>query len=260
MNDSKPAKAAKAAAARPLFFKQIEVLDTKKHADLHLLPRTDWAFARGSNALPLTFSEIPLAAQEYPIVFAGYGDTLHLVAMVGLTSGDNLFIGADGQWQGRYVPAYLRCYPFALGRASATADDKMLVAIDAAADTFSRSEGQPLFEAEGGQSNLLKQMIGFLRAYDRQMELARTFARRMAELNLLVSVNADVRLKDGRKFELAGLRVVDRKALSALPDAVKLELFNSEWLEMLYHHFASLQTLSVLVDRLAGRPDTAKAA
>lgn len=234
----------------PLFFRQLEVLDSTAHRKLRLKPRESWAFARGSNAIPLTFSEIPRASQEYPIVFAGEGDRLHLVALVGLTGGTNLFIGKDGRWQGRYVPAYLRCFPFALGRAGAIAD-KLLVAVDPSADTISESDGAALFDDKGEHTAVLGKTIEFLRQYDAQMELARAFAKKVAELDLLVSVNADVRLKNGSKFEMSGLRVVERGALHRLPDADKLALYGSEWLEMIHHHFASLQTFSALVDRLA---------
>lgn len=239
------------APALPLFFRQIEALDSGRHRRLRLKPRESFAFARSSNAIPLTFSEIPRASQEYPVVFAGDGDRLHLVALVGLTDGTNLFVGKDGRWQGRYVPAYLRCMPFTLGRAGAAADNPLLVAVDPSADTISETDGAALFDEQGARTTTLDRTIEFLRQYELQMELARKFARKVAELDLLVAVNADVRLKNGSKFEMTGLRVVERGALHRLPDAAKLELYGSEWLEMIHHHFASLQTLSSLVDRLA---------
>ena len=248
---AKASGSAAPAAALPLFFKQIEALDSARHRRLRLKPRESYAFARSSNAIPLTFSEIPRASQEYPIVFAGDGERLHLVALVGLTDGTNLFIGKDGRWQGRYVPAYLRCFPFALGRAGGAVENPLLVALDPSADTISETDGAALFNDRGERSAVLDKTIEFLRQYEAQMELARRFAKKVAELDLLVSVNADVRLKSGAKFEMSGLRVVERGALHRLPEAEKLALYGSEWLEMIHHHFASLQSLSALVDRLA---------
>lgn len=241
-----------AATRLPLFFRAIEALDSAAHRRLRLKPRQSHAFARGSNAVPLTFSEIPLAAQEYPIVFAGEGEWLHLVALVGLASGDNLFVDDDGRWLGRYLPAYVRSYPFALGQANG-GDDAYVVAIDPSADTLGETDGAPLFDAQGAQSPALAHMVQFLGEYQVQMTLARQFARKMAELDLLAAVDADIRTPAGAQFALSGLRVVAREALQRLPDAVKLELFGSEWLEMIHHHFASLRSLPALVDRLAAR-------
>lgn len=254
MNDAgAPASGSPAAAevGLPLFFKRIEALDSARHRRLRLKSRESHAFARGSNAIPLTFSEIPRASQEYPIVFAGSGDRLHIVALVGLTDGENLFVGKDGRWQGRYVPACLRCFPFALGRAAHAAENQFLVALDPSADTISETEGEPLFDDKGERTATLDRLVEFLRQYEAQMELARQFARKVSALDLLVSVNADVRMKNGTKYEMSGLRVVERGALHRLPDADKLALYGSEWLEMIHHHFASLQSLSSLVDRLA---------
>lgn len=248
------------AAALPLFFKRVEALDSVRHRGLRITPRESYGFARASNAIPLTFSEIPRASQEYPVVFAGDGDRLHLVALVGLTDGANLFVGKDGRWQGRYVPAYLRCFPFALGRSGGGADSPLLVALDPSADTISETEGAALFNERGERSAVLDKTIEFLRHYEAQMELARSFARKVAELDLLVAVNADVRMKSGAKYELSGLRVVERGALHRLSDADKLALYGSEWLEMIHHHFASLQTLSSLVDRLAEQTGAVAAA
>lgn len=237
----------------PLFFRRIEALDSVIHRRLRLKPRESHAFARGSNAIPLTFSEIPLAAQEYPIVIAGEGERLHIVALVGLTQGDNLSIADDGRWQGRYVPAFVRCYPFALGQAGRAGDDQFLLAIDPSADTFSDTEGAALFDEQGGGTATLQRMIQFLRQYQAQMDLAQQFARKLAELDLLVAVDADIRTHGGAQYAMTGLRVVAREALQRLPEADKLALFDSEWLEMIHHHFASLRTLPALVERLAAR-------
>lgn len=245
-------------ATLPLFFKRIEALDSIRHRSLRLRPRDNWAFARGSNAIPLTFSEIPRAAQEFPIVFAGDGDRLHIVALVGLTEAENLLIAPDGRWLGRYVPAYLRGYPFVFG-STGQPDNPFLVAIDPDADTLTTDDGEALFDDHGARTATLDTLVEFLRQYEAQMDKARRLARRVAELGLLVEVNADVRLRSGRQYEMTGLRVIDRSRLQQLPEADKLALFDSEWLEMIYHQFASLQTFSTLVDRLSERTGEAPA-
>lgn len=245
-------------ATLPLFFKRIEALDSARHRALRLRPRDNWAFARGSNAIPLTFSEIPRAAQEFPIVFAGDGDRLHVVALVGLTAADNLLVAPDGRWLGRYVPAYLRGYPFVFG-STGRSDHPYLVAIDPDADTLTSIDGEALFDDQGARTATLDRLVEFLRQYEAQMDEARRFARRVAELGLLVDVNADVRLRSGEQFEMTGLRVIDRAALGRLAEADKLALFDSPWLEMIYHQLASLQTFSTLVDRLSERTAEAPA-
>ncbi|WP_293002806.1 SapC family protein [Nevskia sp.] len=248
-----PRDAAAAAAAQglPLFFRSIEALDSSVHRMLRRKPRESYQFATGTNAIPIVYGELPRIAQEYPVVFAGDGPNLHLVALVGLTNAENLFVGADGRWQGRYVPAYLRCYPFALARGPEQSPGTFTVAIDRACPEFSNVDGAPLFDTAGEKTAYLNQMLEFLQHYDAQMEQARRFATRIAELGLLVSVNAEARLRNGEQFAMSGLRVIERGALYKLSNEAKLELLDNEMLEMVYHHFASLQAFSQIVDRLA---------
>lgn len=259
---NEPLPAASGSATLPLFFKRLEALDSERHRRLRRRSREDYRFAAASNAIPIGFSELPKAAQEYPIVFAGDGDSLHLAALVGLTASSNLFVGADGQWQGRYVPAYLRCHPFTLARGPGALDSaaSYIVAIDSGSPELDESAGLPLFSERGERTAQLNQIVEFLQHYEAQVDLGRRFAQRVGELGLLVSVNAEARLRNGRQFALSGLRVVERGALRALPVEARMELYDKEWLEMIYHHFASLQSFSNLVDRLALREGTGAAA
>jgi hypothetical protein len=253
---SSPASAAARQDVLPLFFRSIEALDSNRHRGLKRRGREHYKFALGSNAIPLGYSEIQKASQEFPVVIAGDGSTLHVVALVGLTADTNLYVGSDGRWLGRYVPAYLRAYPFAFAKIPDQAPGTYTVAIDPQSSELNTTEGSPLFSDAGEQTAYLSQVIEFLRHYDAQAELARKFARRLSDMGLLRSVNADVRLRAGGRFSLTGLQVVERTALRALPNESRMELYDSEWLEAVYHHLASLTTFSQLVDRLALRGNT----
>ena len=75
-------------------------------------------FARRANAIPISHSEFQPASRHYPIVFtaAEGGSSPAVVAVLGMTAGENLF-GAEGGWaSGTYVPAYARRYPFCISK------------------------------------------------------------------------------------------------------------------------------------------------
>ena len=62
--------------------------------------------------MPINAVEFGLAVRHYPIVFTSADPALP-VAVLGLRSGQNMFIGDDGAWESsNYVPAYIRRYPF----------------------------------------------------------------------------------------------------------------------------------------------------
>src|SRR5437763_7833859 len=111
-----------------MFYSRPLPLSVQYHATFKIRPENDFSFAAKANAIPLTVPEFVMAARDYPIIFIG--DELVPTAAVGLASGENLFIDVKGQWEwGRYVPAYVRRYPFILLGAAET-DEKLQVGID----------------------------------------------------------------------------------------------------------------------------------
>src|SRR5580658_10935317 len=81
-----------------LFYKQPEPLSREQHAKMGLR-RVDkpFGFAAGTNVVPLTVAEFPMAALSYPIIFAG--DRHQPLAVMGVNQGANLFVGADGGFE-----------------------------------------------------------------------------------------------------------------------------------------------------------------
>ena len=102
-----------------LFYRQPELLNHEAHGSLGLrMPERPFEFARKSRALPLTLSEIASAQKHFPIVFSDLDNPVPL-AVVGTLDDVNLFIDEQGQWEREtYIPAYVRCYPFALAARS----------------------------------------------------------------------------------------------------------------------------------------------
>jgi hypothetical protein len=81
--------------------------------------------------VPLTVTEFAPAALTFPVIFAG--DDRVPLAVMGLNTGENLFIGADGSIEPNvYIPAYIRRYPFVL--ANDDTQDRLIVCIDRGSD------------------------------------------------------------------------------------------------------------------------------
>jgi hypothetical protein len=113
------------------------------------------------NSVPLLASEFFECAREYPIVFArGQSGPLPAV-LLGLRESENLFVDADGKWGARYVPAFVRRYPFVPANGSG---GDLLVCIDESSPCFSTTEGEALF-ADGKPTPQLEHAIKFLREF-----------------------------------------------------------------------------------------------
>ena len=95
-----------------LFYKNPQPLNPEQHAGLGVKKIDEpFAFLREAHAIPVTVTEFGMTSSAYPIIFVG--EEFTPVAAMGVRSGENLFVRADGQAeQDFYVPAFARRYPF----------------------------------------------------------------------------------------------------------------------------------------------------
>src|SRR4029453_5611078 len=104
--------------AAPSLYRRPIALDPAQHLKRKLQPLADFSIARELHAVHLTATEFPQAALEFPIVFVetdasdGAGRPAMVpAALLGLSHGENLYVDGS-RWDARYIPAYIRPYPF----------------------------------------------------------------------------------------------------------------------------------------------------
>lgn len=237
--------------ANLLFYQKPVPLNKTDHADKKINPagRT-FSFASGTNSVILAGVEFSEAAKEYPIVFAQAGGSVVPVALLGLRNEENLYVDDEGNWDARYVPAFVRRYPFVL--AETGQDGQRVVCIDEAYEGFNDTEGEPLFDGEE-TTPILKQAMDFLEEYQKQYQRTEAFVERLKENDLLMELNAKVDMVDGQQFGLSGLLAVDERKLLQMADDRALQLFRSGELSWVYCHLMSLGNMGRMVDRIAQR-------
>jgi len=234
-----------------MYYEKPVLLHRDKHRTRKVLPSKDFAFARKANSLYLAGVEFNEACKEYAIVFTrGAAGRIVPVVMVGLRSHENLFVDEQARWQGNYVPAFVRRYPFVLADLPGQG---LGVCIDEAFAGLNEREGEALFDAQGQDTPFLRNALEFLQLYQREYQRTEAFCQRLHEAGLLVEMDARADLVDGRSFTVNGLLVVDEKKLLALPDALALSLFRSGELHLVSMHLMSLSNMHKLVDRMAQR-------
>lgn len=239
-----------------LFYDNIVVLNRDAHRDLRLKPQDSLTFAATTNCLPLTLVEFGDAAREFPIVFAKLPGGLMPVALVGLRDAENLFLDEKGQWSARYIPAFVRRYPFVAVQDSSAGADKLLVCIDDRFPGFNKDEGERLFDEAGAETPFLKNALAFVQGYQGEAQRTAEFCKEIEQLGLLNEMSAMAELKDGRKMRLNGLWVVDEAKLQSLSAAAAVDLFRRGWLGLVYAHLLSLGQMRMLLDRAAERNST----
>lgn len=242
-----------------LFYENPVALNSKTHLNLRIRPSDEGLrFTSKANSVLLAGIEFPEASRHFPIVFAkGAGPQVLPIALLGFRDRENLFVDSTGRWQGEYVPAYIRRYPFVLARGDGP---DLTVCIDESYPGFGADEGQALFNAKGEPTDHLKGVLAFLQDYHAQIERTEAFARNLQELGLLTEVSAKVDLPGGESYALTGLLMVDERKLQALPDDQVQRLFRSGGLAWIYAHLISIANFTRLLGKAGGSAATSSSA
>lgn len=217
----------------------------------------DYAFASHVNSVPVLASEMTAVAAEYPIIFSATArpDEFVPLAVMGLKDGENLLLDSNNMFITRYVPAFIRRYPFVLG--GNEGEDVMALCIDADSKCFIRdgSDGLPMFTETGEQSEQLKAVLEFQRDYQYRAEVTREFSKRLNDLKLLEPMTATITVEGKNNepvnFNVSGFYVINRDKLRELSDADALELFKKDGLELIYAHLQSLPNMNRLIDLMS---------
>jgi len=244
-------------ATQLLIYERAVPVSQQRHRDWYIKTGSDYGFAGKVNSVPLVTAEVTIAAQSYPIVFAGEGDVVPVV-LLGIRDGENLFVDKDGKWDAKYVPAFVRRYPFVF---SSTDEGKTftLCLDEDFAGVNTEGKGERLFDKDGERTQYLKNVLNFLQVYQAQFQRTQALCRKLADLDLFEPMQAQVRLKSGQTLTLGGFKVVNRNKLKALPAETLGELAKADELEVIYAHLASLRQFGPMVERIGATGSAAQA-
>ncbi len=226
-----------------LFYERAVALTATRHGDWSVEASTDYGFARNANSVPLLASEFASAAAEYPIIFVPTQGAMVAAALLGPRAGRNLYVGADGAWRARYLPAFVRRYPFVFGSGE---DPKALpLCIDEAFPGCNQAgRGERLFDDQRKPTAFLQERLKFVYEFQLQYERTLALCRRLEQLKLLEPMQAKLTLDAAGTTELTGyFNVVGRDRLAALPANT---LAQANELEPIRLHLSSLQNLATM--------------
>ncbi len=232
----------------PLFYKSLAPLSSQLHPTHGLKPRENLAFTRNTHAVPVTVDEFALVQRHYPIVF-GLGDNPAPLALIGLNEGQNLYLGADDQWEkGQYIPAFIRRYPFMLARLTAESDDLSLC-FDDTDPQIAAGEGEALFNGTD-PTDTTKNVLAFCEQFEQAVFRTRSFMEELTKLDLLM--DGEVTIQREGLTEPAvyrGFRMVSEEKLQNLRGDQARKLVQSGLLGLVYAHLFSLSLISDLFEK-----------
>lgn len=228
-----------------LFYENVVPVSSQRHRDLSV-ERVDFGFAANVNSVPLMAVEVPLAAREYTVVFAGKDDNITPLVVLGIEGTKNQYLDENKAWKADYIPAFVRRYPFVF----AARDNQFTLCID---ETWSgcnrQGRGQRLFDDQGNKTPYLESMLKFLSDFQVQFQRTQMYCKKLNELNLLEPMQAQVTFPGGEKRQLVGFLSATRAKLKGLAADKLAELAKTDELELTYLQMGSLNNLSSVINR-----------
>ena len=235
-----------------LIYENVTPVSREDHRDICVRRTTSFAFAKDTNSVPLVDVEFPKAAIEMPIVFAPTETGTVPVALLGTQRDQCAFVKEDGSWDGTYVPAFFRRYPFVF--AVQEGQDRLTLCIDESFEGLNRDGvGERLFDIEGNETTYTNAVLRFAEEYQASFNRTQAFCDRLKEAGLLEDARVDFTLPNGQTGQINGFQRVSTEKLANLPDEKIVALFRAGDLALIQLHITSMQ----LVERVVAKSATA---
>ena len=177
--------------AQLLIYETVVPLSASRHRGCAVEMSRNYGFSSKTNSVPLMAVEFPHAASEYAIVFAGTKENVMPAVILGVRDSENLFLSQDAKWDAKYIPAFVRRYPFVF---STSADkERFLLCVDEAYSGFNREgRGQKLFGDDDKPTPYVDNILNFLQQYQAQFNRTQALCQMVRQLDLLEPMHAQV--------------------------------------------------------------------
>ena len=250
-----------AVSGNVMFYEKPVPLNKDQHAKFGVKQiAKPFAFMADQHFLPLTAPEFGAASASMPIIFAG--EERSPLAVMGIRSGENLFVN-DGAFDvDFYMPAFARRYPFVL--AGDNENDRFVVCVDEKAECVTNKNPEQMFFDKDDTSQFTKEAFQFLQSFERDRQATAKMVAEFKELDLFEPkvMNFQGNNADGTPApmqKIADYFAISEEKLKALPEAKLAEFAKNGYLAVTYAHLVSLGNWQRLVNKTLRRAEAAAA-
>ena len=213
-----------------------ELLNNVDHKDLRVVLRYGAEYGDNVATVPTFPTEFADVQREYPIFFRkdpASGD-FQAIALLGFEKGENLFV-SGGRWHAYYLPGMVARGPFMIGvrqrQAEGDSPPDRMIHVDLDNPRVSRTEGEPVFLREGGNTPFLEHVAIVLRGIHEGMEAGKAMFAAFTALDLIEPVKLEVKVTAERTYNLAGLHTISHEKLRSLDKDALYQLHQSGFLQ-----------------------------
>lgn len=231
-------------------YKNLVVLDKIKHKNLKIKPLPNLKFAMKTSTIPIISDEIPVISESFPIVFTSTNN-VELVTLVGLSE-NSLAVTSEGKWITKYIPTYLKKYPFTMSSLKDNSSQKIIL-MDIDSEVLNDQEGESLFNEDGSSNKILEKIVEVLTINFKSQNKTKQFIKEILDKDLLEE--REIAIGEGieKKVLVNGFKVVSKDKLKNLDDATIERWENNGIMKLINAHLDSLNNIENLFKILQSR-------
>jgi hypothetical protein len=232
---------------------KLVMLNNVAHKDLRVVTRYSAEFGDNVATAMIVPTEFADVQREYPIFFRKDPDTGAYVslALLGLQKDENLYLDENG-WNADYVPGVIARGPFFIGHQTREANGKRehapVVHLDLEHARISRTEGEPVFNAQGGNTPYLDRIAALLNGINLGLEVAKPMYEAFAAADLFEPVQLEVKVSSEEQFNLTGLHTIHGEKLAKLDADTLFRLHRAGYLQAAFLAVSSVSNVQRLIE------------
>ena len=229
------------------------MLNNVSHKNLRVITRYGAQFGDNVGTV-LTFpTEYGDVQRQYPIFFRKDAQTgeFQSIALLGFQQDENLFL-EDGGWQAAYIPGIVARGPFLIGFQNQDVGGELrrepVIHVDLGSPRISRTEGEPVFLPQGGNSRYLDRIGAILQGIHQGLAVSKAMFDAFTALALIEPVNVEIKFNAEEQFNLRGLYTISEEKLRKLDGESLFKLNSAGFLQGAFLVIASLNNVKTLID------------
>ncbi len=219
----------------------IKILDKNRQRYFKYTPIKTFDFAKSMDFIPITFSEAKELCCHFPIVITeNSGIAVLAILAKGVGGRGVTAIKENGSFAGKYIPAFLRRYPFVWVKEAE--NDTLHLAYESESGCFDAPTGERIFDDEGNPAKILEQIVELMSGIEKEMTITQNILHTLKEREIIQPVNFVAGEGDEAK-KVSYFSAINREKLIEQDDDFLLTTLKNGWMEMIELHLLSLSHL-----------------
>lgn len=195
-------------------------------------------------SVPLGIGEFYEACKDYPILFTKNqeGDWL-AIALLGFND-KNVYLDENRRFKkGKYLPAFLRRYPFVLVQNEGQEGFSLGIEEEALEELTASNQQRALFKDDKTPSDLTKNTLDFLVRFQGELHACNAFIKELETWELLVQQSANVLDEEGKAHTINGFFTLNEEKMAHLSEKKKLDIYKKGATPFMTAHLISLSNI-----------------